>query len=216
MSRQRVLPSQQSQPQIPPPPQQQSSGNAPFGNLSDGGAPYEPHHQQQQQRGPRRPRTPPSREQRAQAQFEYERQRGFNNARPPSPRSSPTKASRQPHRDGERERERLPRAPRAPPAPTFRVDEEASEPVEQALIHSSILTFALLPRRSCVYSHTLLVLKAYNLSTLQPEYWQNTATGEDGAELAMSPEAGPSSSKKQPPEHDEPDPLGLYRGSILS
>lgn len=60
-------------------------------------------------------------------------------------------------------------------------------------------------------------MKAYNLSTLQPEYWQNTATGEDGSEFAMSPAAGPSMSKKPPPEeHDEADPLGLYRGSILS
>ena len=56
------------------------------------------------------------------------------------------------------------------------------------------------------------VLQAYGLATLQPDTWADSTS--NAGQIARTPgnERGPLS----PGVHDEPDPLGLYRGGVLA
>lgn len=85
-------------------------------------------------------------------------------------------------------------------------------------------TPASLKHADALETHTLrpfTVLKTYSVLTLQPEHWEDTSKEPHASGDAPLSSPGDSRAKSVVTSNlanlaDEPDPLGLYRGSVLS
>jgi hypothetical protein len=96
-------------------------------------------------------------------------------------------------------------------APPFQIDEEASQYQSGNVIQCTASSL------KCILSRTA-VLKEYGLSTLQPDVWEDTNPSNGGP---VTPGLGGASASRSRGSQanvnaDEPDPLGLYRGSVFS